>query len=471
MVGSDGIAAASAPTRSRAPKSIIVSHAFTDFDGFAAMVAAQLLDPTATLVLPRSLGRDLRHFLALHKDRFAAIDRRDVDPAAVERIVIVDVRRASRLRESLPAALLERVVAADESLDVEVWDHHPPRADDVPARRVYVDPVGSVTTLLVEAVRARGLALRPALTITATLLALGIHADTGSLTYAGTTARDAAALAWLLEQGANLRMINRYLAPPFTDGQREALVAVLEAVDVVTAGGVAIGLAAVELARGAHGLDVVTSEALALSPCAALFTVFGVRGRKCLVIARSRPGVVDVRGPLRALGGGGHASAASATVHDERPATVAKALREALEAAPPEVPRVAAVMRTPAPTLAHDLPLVEAAQRLLAAGVRGAAVLRDGALRGVITVRDLARARRRGDHELPVASCMSHHLHTTTPGAPLERALALMTAHDVGHLPVLDPSGALVGLLTRDDLLRALYPEDFADEAPGAAPI
>ncbi|MCA9660709.1 MAG: hypothetical protein KC486_20375, partial [Myxococcales bacterium] len=119
MVGSDGSAADSAPAGSWAPKTIIVSHAFTDFDGFAAMVAAQLLDPTATLVLPRSLGRDLRHFLALHKDRFVAVDRGDVDPAAVERVVIVDVRRASRLRESLPEALLERVVAADAGLDVE----------------------------------------------------------------------------------------------------------------------------------------------------------------------------------------------------------------------------------------------------------------------------------------------------------------------------------------------------------------
>ncbi|MCA9659578.1 MAG: CBS domain-containing protein, partial [Myxococcales bacterium] len=111
------------------------------------------------------------------------------------------------------------------------------------------------------------------------------------------------------------------------------------------------------------------------------------------------------------------------------------------------------------------------AEGLRAAGVRGAAVLRDGALRGVITVRDLARARRRGDHELPVASCMSHHLHTTTPDAALEQALAVMTAHDVGHLPVLDAGGALVGLLTRDDLLRALYPEDFADPSPAAASI
>ena len=37
----------------------------------------------------------------------------------------------------------------------------------------------------------------------ATLLALGIHADTGSLCFDSTTARDAKALGWLMEMGAS----------------------------------------------------------------------------------------------------------------------------------------------------------------------------------------------------------------------------------------------------------------------------
>ena len=58
-------------------------------------------------------------------------------------------------------------------------------------------------------------------------MALGIHVDTGSLTFEGATARDATALAWLMEQGASLRVIAEYvepgLSPQLQDLLREAL--------------------------------------------------------------------------------------------------------------------------------------------------------------------------------------------------------------------------------------------------------
>ena len=48
----------------------------------------------------------------------------------------------------------------------------------------------------------------------ATALALGIHEDTGSLTYPGTTQRDADALAWCLRHGASQELVATYLHTP-----------------------------------------------------------------------------------------------------------------------------------------------------------------------------------------------------------------------------------------------------------------
>ena len=45
--------------------------------------------------------------------------------------------------------------------------------------------------------------------IEATAFALGIHEDTGSLGYAGTTVRDAEALAWCMRRGASEEMVAR----------------------------------------------------------------------------------------------------------------------------------------------------------------------------------------------------------------------------------------------------------------------
>jgi tRNA nucleotidyltransferase (CCA-adding enzyme) len=70
--------------------------------------------------------------------------------------------------------------------------------------------VGATTTLIVEQLQQTSMALT---TAEATVMALGIHVDTGSLTYDQTTARDAAALAWLMLQGANVRQIAEYVDP------------------------------------------------------------------------------------------------------------------------------------------------------------------------------------------------------------------------------------------------------------------
>lgn len=435
----------------RSPRTIIVSHETADFDGFAAAVAAQLLEPEAVIVLPRSLGGDLRDFLALHKDRFPSVAAGELDLATIDRVVIVDVRRASRIAGLDP--LLARICARDPGLEVVIWDHHAAADDDLPATELHVDAVGSVTTLLVEAIRARGLAIDP---VHATLMAIGVHADTGSLTYAGTTARDARALACLLGQGARLAVVSRYLRPPFTDAQRAALVALLGGLEIERIGGLEIGLAGIELEEGTPGLDVVTSEALALGRCAAIFAAFGIRGRKSLVVARARPGTLDVRPPLAGLGGGGHSGAASAAIGGEAPASVIAAIRAALHRSPPAPPQVAAIMRSPALALDHRMSLRSADERLATAGLRGAAVLREGALRGMITRHDLDRAARDDRLDLPIASCMSHHVESVAPEASLEEALERMTARDIGHLPVLR-GDRLIGMVTRDQLLAALY--------------
>ena len=57
----------------------------------------------------------------------------------------------------------------------------------------------------------------------ATAFALGIHEDTGSLTYSSTTHRDVEALAACVRLGANQEQLARYLRSPLQPEQRELL--------------------------------------------------------------------------------------------------------------------------------------------------------------------------------------------------------------------------------------------------------
>jgi len=438
---------------------IIVTHDIADFDALASAVAAQKLHPEAVIVLGHRLSRGVRDFLALHKDRFRYLRAPEVDQNAVSHLVVVDVRRRSRLGGF--ERLLERIDEEDESLRVTVWDHHGVSDDDIPAHDIVVAKVGSATTLLIEEMRRQNVDVD---SMEATLFALGIHTDTGSLVHATSTARDAHALEWLMNQGASLSVLNRYLSEPMTREQRSTLSALLGAVETVDIAGLTVGFAIVPLERSVDGVDVVTSESLSLLGHHALFALF-VAKKRVQVVGRARSGWIDVGKALRAIGGGGHAPAGAGSVKDRSAIEVRQVIEAALRDDPPRPRLVADVMSSPVHTVAPDTSLRDLAQSLRVWQHTGVPVVRDGELVGIVSRRDVEKAAKNDRLHLPAASCMSSsRVHTTAEVAPLEEALALMVDRDVGRLPVLR-DGRLVGIVTRTDLLRFLYDGDAGGDA------
>ncbi|MEO1272310.1 MAG: DHH family phosphoesterase, partial [Myxococcota bacterium] len=115
-----------------------MTHTNADFDALSSQVAAQKLYPKAKIVLGR-VSRPVRDFLALHKERFPAVTPKEIDLDAVERLILVDVRRPDRLKDYAP--LLER--ASRGELEVVIYDHHPSSIDDVVGAVEVIEPVGS----------------------------------------------------------------------------------------------------------------------------------------------------------------------------------------------------------------------------------------------------------------------------------------------------------------------------------------
>ena len=62
---------------------LIATHSNTDFDGFAAMVAAHKLYPEADMVLSGAVNRNVREFRTLFADEIPVIEAGAVDLAAV----------------------------------------------------------------------------------------------------------------------------------------------------------------------------------------------------------------------------------------------------------------------------------------------------------------------------------------------------------------------------------------------------
>src|SRR5256714_14918240 len=81
---------------------LILSHANTDFDGFAGMLAAQLLYPGARVCLHGGVNRNVREFYNLHADQIPSVEPSVVDRDSVRRLVLVEVASAERLGAVAP---------------------------------------------------------------------------------------------------------------------------------------------------------------------------------------------------------------------------------------------------------------------------------------------------------------------------------------------------------------------------------
>lgn len=100
-------------------------------------------------------------------------------------------------------------------------------------------------------------------------------------------------------------------------------------------------------------------------------------------------------------------------------------------------------------------------------GIRHLPVVSNEGLVGIITDRDIrlalpSPATRLEVHEisylldtLQVQAVMTRKVITVTPETSIEAAAALLLAHKIGGLPVLD-GGRVVGMITEGDVLRAL---------------
>lgn len=427
---------------------VITTHLITDFDGLAAMVAAKKLYPGACLVIPGKASRGVEEFLALHKDVLLIEDAKNINLNKVRRLILVDTRNARRI--GLLRALLKR-----SDVEVHIYDHHPPSEEDVRGTLEVVAPLGAVTTLLVEKIKEAGIELSP---FEATVLALGIYEDTGSLLYPGTTCRDVAAVEFLLSRGANLAIVANFLGRPLTKEQKELLKELIINAERHLIRGVKVLIASARLPDFLEGLALLTHKLCEIEQLDAVFSVVEM-GDRVYIVGRSNTPGVDVRGILMHFGGGGHQAAASASIKGATVEDVVRDLFKILNRSIQPPLTVAEIMTTPVKTVSPGTKIVEAGQVIFRYGHSGLPVVQNGQLVGIISRRDIEKAQRNNLSHAPVKAFMSNRVITVEPYLPVSEAQAMMIEHDIGRLPVVE-GGQLIGIISRTDILRTLH-RDF----------
>ena len=160
--------------------------------------------------------------MAFHRDELALIDRRTIHPQDIRRIFIVDTQRGDRIGKAVEWLSLPNVES------VTIYDHHPENEHTLTATNKYIEKVGSTSTIICELLQRHNITLN---VIEATVMALGIHVDTGSLTFEQTSQRDVLALAWLMGMGINLSMVSEYAEPSLSPLLQDLLPNILNKVE------------------------------------------------------------------------------------------------------------------------------------------------------------------------------------------------------------------------------------------------
>ena len=120
-----------------------------------------------------------------------------------------------------------------------------------------------------------------------------------------------------------------------------------------------------------------------------------------------------------------------------------------------------------------DDPLFSGVEVMAEKGIRHVLVLEEGKLLGILSNRDIVRAtmlnaeRTLDLHGTTVKQVMTKGpLETIHPLAQIPDAAAKLVDHKISALPVIGDDGAVVGILTTDDTLRAVALEGCSLRRP-----
>ncbi|WP_013324070.1 CBS domain-containing protein [Gloeothece verrucosa] len=435
---------------------LILCHQTADFDALGAAVGLSRLKIGSRIVLTGGAHPTVKDFLALHRDELALIEQRSVNPEQIRSLFVVDNQWRDRFGKAANWFDLPQLNA------IEIYDHHLDGESDIPATEKYIEAIGATTTLIVERLQQQQLQLTP---IEATVMALGIHVDTGSLTFDQTTPRDAYALAWLMTQGANVKIIAEYAEPGFTPQLQQLFSDALDRLNTTNVRGYKVAWILLTTENFIPGLSNLAERLLELSESDAL--LFGhaySKGQKddhsekrLTLIGRCHIDEVNLNDLFAPFGGGGHSQAASVTFRSVEPAQMLDQLVEKLIETIPQPLSARDLMSSPVRTIRPDTTIEQAQRVLFRYGHSGLSVVDENdQLVGIISRRDIDLALHHGFSHAPVKGYMTRNPKTITPDTSLPEIEDLMVTYDLGRLPVVE-NGQLMGIVTRTDVLRQIH--------------
>jgi len=425
---------------------IITSHINADFDAMASMMAARKLFPKAKIVFPGSQERKVRDFIEVFEP-FEITRIRDIDFPKVTRLIIVDAKHPDRIGPL--AGLLSQ-----GGLKIRIYDHHPKSGADIKGDFEKIDDVGATATIFTEILKEKKIHPSP---MEATILALGIYEETGSLLFPSTTERDVLAAAYLLRKGANLNIVSSYLKMDLNVEELDLLNELIKSAAEVVLRGIRIVIPRASSESYVGDAARLAHRIMDMEDVDAVILLLDMEG-KILIVARSRAPELDVSELMKEFGGGGHPTAASATIREASVEVVADRVRALLKTYVRPGKVASDIMTQPVITVPWDSTIKETEDTMTKYGVNVLPVVKDGLYAGVISREIVEKALFHGFRKNKCIEFSTSDEMTVGDDTPIRDIETIMIEQNQRFMPVVK-DGRIIGAITRTDLLRVLYEE------------
>jgi tRNA nucleotidyltransferase (CCA-adding enzyme) len=455
------------PTDAVNPLTVVTTHVNADFDALASMLAAQKLYPGALVIFPGSQEKNLRNFFIQSMVYlFNLAEIRDIDLGDVRRLILVDTRREDRIGKL--AQVLE-----NPGVEIHIFDHHPDSDGDIRGEKEAIHPTGATTTILTDLIRSKNIPITPE---EATIMCLGIYEDTGSFTFSSTTSQDLDAAAFLVSKGANINVVANLISREISPEQISHLNDLIQAATHYRINGVDIVVTSIRLDHYLPDFAFLVHKMVKMEDINAIFALAQMES-KIYVVARSRTDEVDVGTIVSTLGGGGHPSAAAASVKGQTLTQVEQLLFKTLHRQVRARHLARHLMSSPPITISPDISCEQANSLLTRYNINALVVSADGEpdLIGYITRQVIEKTIFHDLGHVPVKDYMMTDIAVSSPDADLLEVQEKIIGHKQRLLPVIE-FGKLVGVITRTDLLNVLVqqsrlphdntPDPFKDPIP-----
>jgi tRNA nucleotidyltransferase (CCA-adding enzyme) len=430
---------------------IITTHKNPDFDGFAAAYAAKFLYDKSIIVIEGEAAKNLADFLNIYdleylkeKD-FKSNFSNQIKNNDFKKVVVVDTADINRIPQSVKNLI-------ESGIEVDIYDHHPVMREKNINGNDFSVETGSATTLIVDKLLRETIDLPD---VYETMFLIAIHEDTGNFVYSTTTPLDHKVAAELIERGAKIEEVEEFVSLEMTEEQKGLFDTLYNNIIELFVNEIEVYIAYAEVDKFIGGLNVITHKIFETLTPNILFSVVKM-GKNIYIVSRSKTNQIDLNKLLEEFGGGGHKKAGSAKVKDSSLHQVVQKLAKTLRTSFVPVLQAHNIMSSPVRTTFVEEKIDKVFEIMDQTGHSGLPVIDKNRLVGIITKKDIEKAKKHNLGNAPVKAIMSENLKIVEIDTNITQIRKLMAEYDIGRIPVLK-NDVLVGIVTRSDILRIAH--------------